>query len=146
MLEDVEEDGFDGDPAVFVAFAADLDDGAVVGAADVADVGAHQVVGAQPASSPVMMRRGPPSQSVDRGRCGSVDAAASRAVTDWGEGFGSDLGCLGRPTIGIGLAGISSAVNRKVHSTFHATSSAELTRPRGCGRTRRTPNAWLRCR
>jgi len=36
VLEDVDEDGFDGDPAVFVAFAADLDDGAVVGAAQVA--------------------------------------------------------------------------------------------------------------
>ena len=47
MLEDVDEDGFDGDAAVFVALAADLDDGAVVGAAQVADVGAHQLVGAQ---------------------------------------------------------------------------------------------------
>jgi hypothetical protein len=43
VLEDVDEDGFNGNPAVFVAFAADLDDGAAVGAAQVADVGAQQL-------------------------------------------------------------------------------------------------------
>jgi hypothetical protein len=47
VLEDVDEDGFDGDAAVFVALAADLKDGAVVGAAEVADVGAQHLVGAQ---------------------------------------------------------------------------------------------------
>ncbi len=48
MLQDVDEDGFDGDPAVFVALAADLDDGTVVGAVKVTDGGAHQFIGAQP--------------------------------------------------------------------------------------------------
>ena len=52
VLEDVDEDGFDGDPAVFVALAADLEDRAVVGAAQVADVGAHQLVGAQTGQQP----------------------------------------------------------------------------------------------
>ncbi len=52
VLQDVDEDGFDGDPAVFVAFAADLDDRAVVGAAQVADVGAQQFVGAQTGQQP----------------------------------------------------------------------------------------------
>jgi len=82
----------------------------------------------RPASSPVMMMaRSRSSQSVDRGRCGSVDTAASRAVTDsGGRDLGSDLGCLGRPIIGIGLAGISSAVNRKVHSTFQVDQQRRI--------------------
>ncbi len=32
--------------------------------------------------------------------------------------FGSVLAILGRPTIGIGLAGMSSQVKRKAHNTF----------------------------
>ena len=43
-----------------------------------------------------------------------------------GSDFGSDLGCLGRPIIGIGLAGISSAVNRNVHSTFHVDQQRRM--------------------
>ncbi len=62
----------------------------------------------RPASSPVMMRaRSRSSQSVERGRCGPADTAPSGAVT---ASAGRDLGCLGRPTIGIGLAAINSAV------------------------------------
>jgi len=53
------------------------------------------------------------------GLCGTSDTAASSAVTaSAGNDLGSALGYLGRPTIGIALAAIRSAVNRNVHSTF----------------------------
>jgi hypothetical protein len=47
-LEHLHQRRLDGDPTVFVAFAVDVDDGAVVGAAKVTDVGAQQFIGAQP--------------------------------------------------------------------------------------------------
>src|SRR6476661_6130240 len=62
---------------------------------------------------------------VDRGRCGSVDTAARSAVTaSAGNDLGSASGCLGLPIIGIGLAPISSVVNRKVHNTFQVDQAA----------------------
>ena len=47
-LEDVDQRRLDRDPAVFAALAADVDHGPVVGAANVTDVGAQQIIGAQP--------------------------------------------------------------------------------------------------
>ena len=47
-LEHLHQRRLDGDPAVLAALAADVDDGAVVGAAKVTDVGAQQFIGAQP--------------------------------------------------------------------------------------------------
>jgi hypothetical protein len=47
-LEDPHQHRFDRDPAVLAALAADVDDGAIVGAPNVTDVGAHQFIGAQP--------------------------------------------------------------------------------------------------
>jgi hypothetical protein len=45
ILEDADEALFYGDSAVFAALAADVDDTAVFGDADVADVGADQFIG-----------------------------------------------------------------------------------------------------
>jgi hypothetical protein len=47
-LEHLDQRRLDGDPTVFAAFATDVDDGAVVGAAEITDVGAQQFIGAQP--------------------------------------------------------------------------------------------------
>jgi hypothetical protein len=61
---------------------------------------------------------------VDRGRCGSVDTAARSAVTaSAGNDLGSASGCLGLPIIGIGLAGISSAVTGRC--TTHSRSTRQ---------------------
>jgi hypothetical protein len=50
-------------------------------------------------------------QSLRRRGCGSERSAASRAVTESvGCALGSVLARLGRPTSGIGLAGMSSEV------------------------------------
>jgi hypothetical protein len=47
VREDLHQRRFDRDAAVLAAFPADVDDGAVVGAAEVTEVGAQQFVGAQ---------------------------------------------------------------------------------------------------
>jgi hypothetical protein len=48
VVENLEKLSADGDSAVLVALAADVEDAAIVGAADVADVGDEQFVGSQP--------------------------------------------------------------------------------------------------
>jgi hypothetical protein len=66
-----------------------------------------------------MIARSRSIQSLRRRGAVSVARAPSRAVTDpAGKAFGSVLATLGRPICGIGFAGISSAVNRYVQSTF----------------------------
>jgi hypothetical protein len=52
VLEDCDQRRLDRDPAILAALAADMDDGTVVGASKVADVGAQQFVGAQPGKEP----------------------------------------------------------------------------------------------
>ena len=47
-LEHLHQHRLDRDLAVLAALAADVDDGALVGSANVTDVGAHQFIGAQP--------------------------------------------------------------------------------------------------
>ena len=46
MLEDLDQRRLDRDSTVLAALAANVDDGAVVGAAKVTDVGAQQFIGA----------------------------------------------------------------------------------------------------
>ena len=48
FLEGLDQRRFDRDSTVLAALAADMDDGAVVGAANVTDIGAQQFIGAQP--------------------------------------------------------------------------------------------------
>lgn len=58
-------------------------------------------------------------QSLRRRGTESECRVASSAVTESvGSAFGSVFANFGRPTNGIGLAGISSEVYRKVHRTF----------------------------
>ena len=89
-----------------------MDDGPVVGASKVTDVGAQQFIGAQPgqqrgedegavAFDPVAARRGSGSE---------LRAARSAATESAGSAFGSVFASFGRPTSGIGLAAISSEV------------------------------------
>ena len=119
-LEDVDQCRLDGDPAVFAALAADVDDGAVVGAAKVTDVARTSSSARNPASSAVRIRaRSRCIQSVRRRGDGSALRAVSRAATaSAASALGSVLASLGRPTIGIGFDAINSAVNRNVHNTF----------------------------
>jgi len=51
-LEGLHQRRFDRDPAVLAALAADMHDGAVVGAPNVTDIGAQQFIGAQPGKQP----------------------------------------------------------------------------------------------
>jgi hypothetical protein len=123
VLEDLHHDGFDRDPAVLAALAANVDDGTVVAAAKVTDVGAQQVVGAQSGKQcgedEGAVAFDPVAASLRRCGCGSAFRVARSAATDpVGSAFGSVLGSLGQPTNGIGLAAISSEVYRKVHRTF----------------------------
>ena len=46
MLEDLDQRRLDRDPAVLAALAANVDDGTVITAAKVTDVGAQQFIGA----------------------------------------------------------------------------------------------------
>jgi len=109
-LHDLHQRRFDRDPAVLAALAADVDDRALVGAAKVTDVGAQQFIGA--ASSAVRIRaRSRSIQSLRRRGCGSELRVARSAVTESvGRALGSVLASLGRPTNGIGLDAITSAV------------------------------------
>ena len=93
---------------VLTAFAADVDDGAAVAAAEVTGVGAHRFIGAEPGQQ----------RGQDHGAVALHPVAAPprlrsalRAATESGcSALGSILASLGRPTIGMGLAAISSAV------------------------------------
>ena len=98
------EDSYDGDPAVFVALAADLQDRAVIGAAQVADWARTICVDAQPGRRPGDDEGAVPLEPV--GRSGSLRRCrhcGQRAVTDsGGQGFGQRLGLFpGGPIIGI---------------------------------------------
>ena len=112
VLEDVDQRRLDGDPAVFAALAADVDDGAVVGAAKVTDVGAQQFIGAQPGQQGGEDQGAVAFDPVGAPlRIWSALRASRRAATESaGNALGSVLASLGRPTIGMGLAAISSAV------------------------------------
>ena len=124
----MDECRLDGYAPVFVAFAAYLQDRTVGCLSDVGDVGAHQFIGAQPASRAVRMRaRSRSIQSPDRCGSGSTSRADSRAVTaSAGNALGSVLAVLGGPISGIGFAAINSAVYRKVHSTFQVDQQRRM--------------------
>ena len=143
-LEHPHQRRLDRDAAVFAALAADVDDGAVVGAAEVTDVGAHQFLGAQP-SQEAGEDQGAvafdPVVASPRPRVGM--RAPSRAATaSAGSALGSVLASLGRPTIGIGLAAIGYRGSCTTRST--STSTAESTPPHGFAHTARTRCAGCR--
>ena len=68
----------------------------------------------RPVSSAVkMIARSRSGQSLRRRCCSAFPVAATSSLTTlWCSALGSVLVVLGRPTWGIGLAGMSSAVNR----------------------------------
>ena len=73
------------------------------------------------------MARSRSAQSSRRRVCDSSPSTASSASTALaGNAFGSVLPVLGRATMGIGLAGISSALNRKSHRVFHVDQQRRI--------------------
>ena len=112
MLDHADHHRLDGDPAVLAALAANMDDRALVGAAEVTDVARNISSARNPASSPVRIRaRSRSIQSLRRRGCGSELRVARSAVTESvGRALGRGLASLRRPTNGIGFAGISSEV------------------------------------
>jgi hypothetical protein len=119
-LKHLDERRFDRDPAVLAALAADMDDAASSVRRRSPMLARNSSSARSPASSAVRMRARSRSIQSLRRRSGYVLRVPRRAATESvGNAFGSLFAGLGRPTNGIGLATMSSAVYRKVHSTFH---------------------------
>jgi hypothetical protein len=113
VLDDLDERGFDGYASVPVAFAADVDHRAVGGTPEVADVAVDEFLRTQAGE-----KRGQDDRPITFGPVAAAlllvvySAATSSPTALWCNAFGRVFVVLGRPTWGLGLAGMSSAVNR----------------------------------
>jgi hypothetical protein len=76
------------DSAIFAAFAANVDDAAVGGGADVADVGADHLIGTQPGQQPGQQQRAVTLDTV-------ASAPRRRVVVEDGEQLADGVGAVG---------------------------------------------------
>lgn len=112
LLEHVNEHLLHWDSAVLVALAAHMDDTALIGGADVANIGADELVGSQSGQNrgqdkgPVALAQSEPRRDA---RSASSTLRAPETVST-SSPLGSDFGTFSRPISGIGLDWINSAV------------------------------------